>query len=350
MSKHAIAGSILGTAVADAIGLPYEALSRRRGQRLFGVPDRHRFLFGRGMGSDDTEHTCLVAQALCVSGGNVEQFRQQLAWGLRWWLMGLPAGIGFATLRAILRLWLGYPPTRSGVWSAGNGPAMRCAVIGAAVEDTEHLYALVCTATQITHTDPRALAGALCVALAARQSARGGQDGEQLSAELGVLLAPPVAQEWQAVLGQVLGSVKLGESNLVFADTLGCKTGVSGFVLHTVPVAMHIWLSHPRDYAQAVSTAVRCGGDTDTLAAIVGGIVGAGVGTTGIPKIWLDGLWEWPRSQRWMDALATQLAQVLETGVAAPAPAYPWFALPLRNALFAVAVLAHVLRRVLPPY
>ena len=65
MQADAVGGAILGCAVGDALGLPYENLSRRRGVRLLGEPDRHRFLFGRGMVSDDTEHTCMVAQALC---------------------------------------------------------------------------------------------------------------------------------------------------------------------------------------------------------------------------------------------------------------------------------------------
>ena len=63
----AVAGAILGCAVGDAIGLPYEGLSKRRGVRLLREPDRHRFISGRGMVSDDTEHTCMVAQALCAS-------------------------------------------------------------------------------------------------------------------------------------------------------------------------------------------------------------------------------------------------------------------------------------------
>ena len=57
-----VVGSILGTAVGDAMGLPYEGLSRRRGKRLIGPPDRHHFFFGRGMVSDDTELTCMVSQ------------------------------------------------------------------------------------------------------------------------------------------------------------------------------------------------------------------------------------------------------------------------------------------------
>ncbi len=57
-----IAGVLLGTAVGDAIELPREGLSRRRAERLFGPPPlTHRFIFGRGMGSDDTEHACMTA-------------------------------------------------------------------------------------------------------------------------------------------------------------------------------------------------------------------------------------------------------------------------------------------------
>ncbi|MFO0811068.1 MAG: ADP-ribosylglycohydrolase family protein [Gemmataceae bacterium] len=66
MQTDAIAGAVLGCAVGDAIGLPYEGLSKRRGVRLLGEPDRHRFFVGRGMVSDDTEHTCMVGQSLCA--------------------------------------------------------------------------------------------------------------------------------------------------------------------------------------------------------------------------------------------------------------------------------------------
>ena len=52
------------------------------------------------------------------------------------WLLGIPAGIGLATLRTIVRLWIGFPPHRSGVFSAGNGPAMRT-VLGACLGDNE---------------------------------------------------------------------------------------------------------------------------------------------------------------------------------------------------------------------
>src|ERR1044072_2480170 len=112
-------GILLGTAVGDSIGLPAEGLSSRRIQKLFHGCWRQRFFFGRGMISDDTEHTVMVAQALLTDSLN--EFRRTLSWKLRFWLLTLPAGIGFATLRAILKLWLGFSPERSGVFSAGNG-------------------------------------------------------------------------------------------------------------------------------------------------------------------------------------------------------------------------------------
>src|SRR5687768_9956005 len=111
-------GAILGTAVGDAIGLPREGLSARRAQRIFGgAPLQHRFILGRGMVSDDTEHTCMVAQALLASNGNPSGFARSLAWRLRFWLLGLPAGVGKATAIAIAKLWIGFSPFRSGVWS-----------------------------------------------------------------------------------------------------------------------------------------------------------------------------------------------------------------------------------------
>jgi ADP-ribosylglycohydrolase len=174
--EEKITGCLLGMAVGDALGLPREGLSPRRAARLFGTaPLRQQFFFGHGMISDDTEHACMTAQALLIAGEDADRFTRSLAWRLRGWLLGLPAGVGFATLKAILKLWVGWPPARSGVPSAGNGPAMRAPIIGAyAGEDVEKLQRLVQASTALTHTDPRAQQGALLVALAARHGVLAG--------------------------------------------------------------------------------------------------------------------------------------------------------------------------------
>ena len=145
-----IAGTLLGAAVGDALGLPREGLSRRRAERLYGSgPVCHRFLFRRGMVSDDTEHACMTAQALLAAPENSESFARSLAWRLRGWILGVPAGIGWGTLRAILKLWIGFSPERSGVASAGNGPAMRSPILGVCLgNDPEKLETYVGASTR----------------------------------------------------------------------------------------------------------------------------------------------------------------------------------------------------------
>src|SRR5258708_22469378 len=82
--QRSIVGCLLGTAVGDALGLPVEALSRGRQQKLYPKIDGHRFVFGHGMISDDTEHCCMTAQALIVSAGDAAVFSPRPSLKLRW--------------------------------------------------------------------------------------------------------------------------------------------------------------------------------------------------------------------------------------------------------------------------
>src|SRR6266436_2096200 len=171
--ERRLAGLILGTAVGDALGLPAEGLSPSRIQKRWNNDWRMRLVFGRGMVSDDTEHSFFVAQSLLTSSADVAAFRRGLAARLRWWFVGLPAGVGLATTRACLKLWLGISPERSGVFSAGNGPAMRAPLLGVCHgHDRDTLRRLVRASTRLTHTDPKAEYAALAVALAAHQSSQ----------------------------------------------------------------------------------------------------------------------------------------------------------------------------------
>ncbi|HSF40439.1 MAG TPA: ADP-ribosylglycohydrolase family protein [Thermoanaerobaculia bacterium] len=349
--SSSIVGCLLGTAVGDALGLPYEGLSSRRGVRLVGEPDRYRFVLGRGMVSDDTEHTCLVAQALIASAGEPDEFGRQLARRLRWWFLGLPAGIGFATLRAILKLWMFVPLARQGVFSAGNGPAMRSAILGAAIDDPVRLRALVHRATVVTHTDPKAEQGALAVALAARHARTHPRiDPDRYLRDLESLLERDEAGELLRLVAGAVEHAKTGEPTTAYAASIGLGRGVSGYVLHTVPVAIHAWISCGGDLRRALVEVVRCGGDTDSVGAIVGGIVGAGGGREAIPDDLLRSLAEWPRSVLWMERLGLQLGRVLKEGRTERPSGLPVLGIAVRNLTFLVLVLLHGLRRLLPPY
>ncbi len=163
--KDRFRGMILGTAVGDAVGLPAEGIGKSRARRMFRGPWRHRFVLDGGMVSDDTEHTIFAMQCLLTHAGDPDRFIRRLAMCLRWWLLSLPAGIGMATGRAIMKLCIGFPPRQSGVFSAGNGPAMRVAPIGAFfAEDLVRMDEMVELSTRITHTDPKALIASKAIA------------------------------------------------------------------------------------------------------------------------------------------------------------------------------------------
>jgi len=348
----AAAGCLLGTAAADAIALPSEGLSRRRLQKWFPVLDRHRLVFGRGMCSDDTDHACMLAQSVVASGAHPRRFVHSFAWRLRFWLAGLPAGIGFATLRSILKLWLFIPPQVSGVHSAGNGPAMRSAILGVCFADSDPLLVMHnSAAATITHRDPKAECGALAIALAARASMRQ-QDADAYLEHLRRFASPfgEAGRELVALAERARASAAAGEPTETFAATFGCERGVTGYMYHSVPAVLHAWFLHPADYRAAVESVVRCGGDTDTTAAMVGAIVGARVGKAGIPPQWLAGIWDWPRGLDWIEELAHRAARAAATRTAGdPLWIAPWWLLA-RNLLFMVIVLAHGFRRLAPPY
>ena len=294
----------------------------------------------------------MIAQSILVSGGNEELFTSDFARRLRWWLAGLPAGIGLATLRSIVKLWLCVPAGWRGVHSAGNGPAMRSALFGVCFADDEaKLTGLNRIATRLTHTDPKAECGALAIALGARCSMRA-QAFEVYLADLARLTAPHGAAGTEIVdlARRAHSSAAAGEATGVFVQSLSCAKGVSGYMYHSVPAVLHAWFSHPRDYAQAVTAIIRCGGDTDTTAAMLGAIVGAGVGRGGIPRKWLDDLVEWPRTVSWMEDLAAKAVCAAQRGEPGAAHPLPIAGLALRNIGFFALVLAHGLRRLLPPY
>lgn len=352
---RAAVGCLLGTALGDAVGLPMEGLSRRRLQRMHPNIDGPRLLFGHfGLCSDDTEHSCMVAQSIVARGDSEEGFTSQMRSRLRWWLAALPAGVGLATLRAILKLWLFVPRRWQGVHSAGNGAAMRSALLGVLfARRPDALRSFVKAGTVLTHRDPKAECSALAVALAARESALGHGDPaayvQLLTAELRSFDA--VGDELLALVQRAADSAAAGQQTTAFADALGLGEGVSGYAYHTVPVCLQAWFRHPRDYRAAVLAVIACGGDTDTGAAITGGIVGAGVGREGLPAHWLARLVEWPASVRWMEALAGNAARRLQDlPLRRGARERAFFVLLPRNLLFLLIVLVHGFRRLLPPY
>ncbi len=66
------------------------------------------------MVSDDTEHAVMTLLSLMDHDGNSQKFSAALACRLRWWLASVPAGIGLATARSLVKFWLGFKPAKGG--------------------------------------------------------------------------------------------------------------------------------------------------------------------------------------------------------------------------------------------
>ena len=330
---------VMGMMVGDALGLPYERLGRRRVGAMLGDGRLgHRMVYGRGLVSDDTEHALMAVAAFQSAGGDPKRFGVGLAWRLRLWVLALPPGAGRATLLACGRLLIGHSYVSSGVCSAGNGPTMRAGVLGLLCESGEQLAEFIRIASRITHTDERAEHGALAIALAA-SVARDGNAGGCLDRFRHVVEQVIPDGEMQGAVLDAIRSVESGESAEDFAVGIGCERGVSGFVMHTVPVVLHAWLGGSDSYLKGVERIVRLGGDTDTCAALLGGLLALG---HDVPDQLIGGVVDYPVSPR--------LARDITRGTGAASHRWRFVAMPARNVVFLAIVLVHVARRLLPPY
>jgi hypothetical protein len=102
---------------------------------------------------------------------------------------------------------------------------------------------------------------------------------------------------------------------------------------------------------EGLARIIAMGGDTDSTAAILGGIYGAALGRDALPDDWLRGIADSPRSARWIEKLARRLAHAHTDPAESPGPSpLCWPVYLLRSPIFMAVVLCHGFRRLLPPY
>ncbi|MCO7226737.1 ADP-ribosylglycohydrolase family protein [Pleionea sp. CnH1-48] len=353
--NRAIHGCLMGTLFGDAMGLPFEGMSSGRVKRMMKSPMEFQLLLGHGMVSDDTEHAAIVCSALIESWQDPGYFRARLARRLCWWFWRLPPGVGFATARALIKASVGVPVDKSGVYSAGNGPAMRSPMLGVVyAKDSALMKTYVRYSTQITHTDPRAYLGALAVALAASWSSQNCQMSfEQFIRDLTDLSQGEDEQAWEellVLLKSIECSLKENESLEEFLARAQITDGISGYIYHTVPAVLFLWQKFREQPELAIRQIILAGGDTDTSAAILGAILGASPKADFPPMKICRQVVDWPVSVESLNKTSEQLSQVIEKDTAA---SVPWLFGPLvvlRNMIMLMIVIGHGLRRLLPPY
>jgi len=319
-----LAGVLLGTAVGDALGLVCQGMSAKRIARRFGRLDRYHLLGRTGYVSDDTEQSALVAQSLARHPAHRDQCVRAFRRSLLGWFWRLPWGIGMATIRAAFRIMLGL--RRSGVRSAGNGSAMRAAVIGAFFHDRPEKRREFCAAIAMTtHVDARAVEGALFVA---ELTACGPEEARRIVTES--LLSE--------ALDRAIALAKRGAPTSEAAEQL--KT--TGYVVHTVPFALYCYLRYGETPLLALQECIGAGGDTDSIAAILGAWLGARHGEAGLPAHLIAELHDGPFGPTHLRGLAIALAG------GTPPPGYSCVHALLRNLALYPVVLFHGLRRIFP--
>jgi ADP-ribosylglycohydrolase len=270
--------SLDGLSTGDALGAQYFVPGTVPG----AVPG------GRWPWTDDTEMACSIVAEL-RDHGRLDQDWLAAAFAERYEPYRGYGGGAVVLLHQIRdgASWRDVAPAAfDGQGSMGNGAAMRVAPLGAFYAgDSPTAAREALRSAEVTHAHPEAILGAVAVAVAAAEAGWARLTSNPLE--------PPAlldAMVGYLVDGAILRGVRrarraLGASVAEAAYELG--NGSQVLAQDTVPFALWVAATHLDDYPAAVGACVEAGGDVDTTAAIVGGIVAACTGAAGIPASWL---------------------------------------------------------------
>ena len=174
-----------------------------------------------------------------------------------------------------------------GQGSMGNGSAMRVAPLGAYFADNlEQCVEEARASSLVTHTHPEGVAGAIAIAVAAAMAWQLGVNTDADRARTffdAVLRHTPESQVRRGILLASTTSPEIPELDVALA--LG--NGLQVTAPDTVPFCVWMAAHHLNRFVDALGKTVSVGGDCDTNAAIVSGIVALSAGRENIPADWL---------------------------------------------------------------
>lgn len=262
-----LANCLLAGAAGDCIGGPFEG---GPGQ-LVGIPDTAWKISDDTVLSVATARAALATMAVdpaAVAASFVEEFSSN----------GIP-GMGASTLKAMRDLQAGAHwalAGRKGEHAAGNGAAMRIAPLAFFLDADEPAHRrTIRDVCRITHHNDEAYVAALAV-LRAMQLPTGSNDAV---AAVASDLPDTKVRDVLIALTQLPDDATVKQAAAV--------TGTSGYAPESVPLAVFI-ATTANSLESGILSAVGCGGDTDTIASMVGHILGAH--GHGVPEEWLSRL------------------------------------------------------------
>mgnify|MGYP001745212324 FL=1 len=303
-------GALAGLALGDALGMPTQAMSPEQIRavygRITGLVDgdaSQPYAPGMPAGSvtDDTEQALLVASLLVrgrgSSSGRVALDAGEFAHALLAWEdsmieRGSLDLLGPSTKAALERVRAGEDPLSVGGAGTTNGAAMRVTPIGIAIStaDPEAFANAVWSSCQVTHATRQGFQSAALVAAAVSM---GIDTPRSAASDMTALLwkavsyvdSLPERGAWTPdpdVVAATRRAMQLVANPA--SSSLEClveQVGTSVASAQAIPMAFALLARDPSP--QALLDAANLGGDTDTIGAIAGAILGAALGVEVLP-------------------------------------------------------------------
>ncbi len=298
--KEQFSGCIIGQALGDAAGFVVEGYSTSVCKQYVKnvltsekPMQQGRSPFSFGQYSDDTQLARELLQSIVIRlDFDPVDYAQRIA---DIFSSDRIVGRGRATQQAADRLNRGVPWDQAGAPSslAGNGSAMRSAPVGLLFFDNpERMLQVATDQGRITHQDPRAVAGSIAIAGAVAIALETpdikpadfcGQITEW-TAEISPLFSEQITRlpEWVELPWEKAMPL-IAAAGLDPAEGKIWE-GISPYVVSSVLWSLYAFLKTPHNYWDTICTAIICGGDVDTTAAMAGAVSGAYLGLESIPK------------------------------------------------------------------
>jgi poly(ADP-ribose) glycohydrolase ARH3 len=299
-------GAILGCFLGDAFGSGFEGMD----------PDRVRFHIGNlskklvRSYTDDTDMTLALAESIIqCSRVDPEDIAKQFSRSC-----DLTRGYAIGTIKAVQALragmkWHQVARIVFGNGSFGNGAAMRASPVGLSYHhDLDGLQEAAIKQANVTHVHPLGQWGAVMqacsVGLAVIQDPKEPFKKEEVIVHLReILWQGPI--EYIKALNKIEKMLAQGKKPQAREVVQSLGNGVEAHF--SVPSACYIAVTYSLDFCGAIRAAISLGGDTDTIAGMVGAIVGAHVGEKGLPAEWVKQLEDGPRGRSFARSLADRL-------------------------------------------
>lgn len=291
-------GALAGLALGDALGMPTQAMSPQQIQMVYGQVtglvdgDKSQpYAPGMAAGSvtDDTEQALLIASLLLKGHGSglnldASEFSQALlAWEDSMIERGSLDLLGPSTKAALERVRAGENPLRVGGEGTTNGAAMRVTPIGIAASTSDRqLFAdAVWSSCQVTHATRQGFQSAALVAAAVSLGIDAGAADvtDLLWKAVAFVRSLPERGAWSPepdVVAATHRALKLAAQPASSLEWLAEQIGTSVASAQAIPMAFALLARDPSP--RALLQAANLGGDTDTIGAIAGAILGASLG------------------------------------------------------------------------